>query len=123
MDSHHPKTSWTELGLAVSGLLLALALVTLWFMGFSRARELRCYSLGPQLSQTAQSMMSGQAFACMAHRCRMVLKLTPQRGLACFFSPQTRGAPPLPKETRLTDGAATRRASQRSSGPKAYRTG
>ncbi len=123
MDGYRPKSSWVEWGVAVGGLFLVLAILMLGLVGLSRARELRCYSLSPRLSQTTQSMMSSPAFACMDHRCWMVLKLTPQRGLACFFSPQSLGSQPWPRETRLTDGAVTRRASQRSSGPRAYRTG
>ncbi len=85
VDGYHPKTSRNEWGLAVSGLLLVLALVALGGVGVSRARELRCYSLDPPLSQTAQSMMAGQSFVCLERRCRVVFKLMPQRGLACFF--------------------------------------
>lgn len=118
MDGYHPKTSRTEWGLAVSGVLLVLALVALGFVGLSRARELRCYSLTRPLSQTAQSMVSGQAFACVEHRCRVVFKLTLQHGLACFFSPQAAGA-----RSQATGGAATRRALQRSSGRRGYRIG
>ncbi len=118
MDGYHPKTSRTEWGLAVSGLLLVLALVALGFGGLSRARELLCYSLTRPLSQTAQSMVSGQALACMEHRCRVVFKLTSQHGLACFFSPQAAGA-----RSQATGGAATRRALQRSSGRRGYRIG
>lgn len=91
MDGYPPKISRTEWGLAVSGVLLVLALAALGGGGLSRTRELRCYSLTLPLSQTAQSMVSGQAFACMEHRCRVVFKLTSQHGLACFFSPQAAG--------------------------------
>lgn len=91
MDGYHPGASRIEWGLAVSGLLLVLALVALGCVGVSQARELRCYSLTLPLSQTAQSMVSGPAFACMEHRCRVVFKLTSQRGLACFFSSQATG--------------------------------
>ncbi len=118
MDGYHPKTSRTEWGLAASGVLLVLALVTLGCVGLSRARELRCYSLTRPLSQTAQGMVSGQAFACMEHRCRVVFKLTARHSFACFFSPQAAGA-----RSEATGGAATRRALQRSSGRRGYRIG
>jgi hypothetical protein len=116
VDGYPPKTSRTEWGLALSGLLLVLALLALGCVGVSRVRELRCYALTLPLSQTAQSMVSGQAFACLEYRCRVVLKLTSQRGLACFFSP-----PAARARSQATGGAATRRALQRSSGRRGYR--
>lgn len=122
MDRDHPKSFWTEWGLVTSGLLLALALLALGMTSLSRARELRCYSLTPPSSPTPQSVTSSQTLVCMAHRCRVVFRWTPERSLACFFSPSAADARALPGGAGLTGGGVTARALQRSSGPRAYRT-
>jgi hypothetical protein len=85
MDDYQRKSAWAEWGLGVAGVLLLLVLLAASLIGIGQARELRCYSLDPPLNRTAQSMMAGQSFACLERRCRVVFKLMPQRGLACFF--------------------------------------
>jgi hypothetical protein len=102
----------------VGGLLLMAGLLGWGLVEFSRARDLRCYTLDPARSTSAQLTLKGQSLICMSNRCRVVVRYPPQRGLACYFSSYHMDD----TETVFSASEKPRSALQKSSAPPGYRT-
>lgn len=65
---------------------LALAVIAFGWAGqhAGQTRRIRCYEVRPPLTQAERGILAGPVLTCWSD-CRAVLKLSPNRGVACYI--------------------------------------